>query len=58
MPVIENLVREFGSLPAVMEASIEELDDVKVSVKCAKAIKKPAPLAGAGLVIDSYNQRR
>ncbi|NLM38770.1 MAG: DNA integrity scanning protein DisA [Firmicutes bacterium] len=41
MPVIENLVREFGSLPAVMEASIEELDDVEgIGEVRAKAIKE------------------
>lgn len=40
-PVIENLVREFGSLPAVMEASIEELDDVEgIGEVRAKAIKE------------------
>jgi diadenylate cyclase len=41
MPVIENLVREFSSLPAVMEASIEELDDVEgIGEVRAKAIKE------------------
>ncbi len=41
MPVIENLVREFSNLPAVMEASIEELDDVEgIGEVRAKAIKE------------------
>jgi diadenylate cyclase len=41
MPVIENLVREFSNLPAVMEASIEELDDVEgIGEVRAKAIRE------------------
>ncbi|NLY10129.1 MAG: DNA integrity scanning protein DisA [Firmicutes bacterium] len=41
MPVIENLVRAFGLLPSIMDASIEELDDVEgIGEVRAKAIKE------------------
>jgi len=39
-PVIENIVQTFKSLPEIMEASIDELDDVEgIGEVRAKAIK-------------------
>lgn len=41
MPVIENLVARFGSLPRILEASIDELDDVEgIGEVRARAIKE------------------
>ncbi len=41
MPVVENLVRSFGSLPDILNASIQELDEVEgIGEVRARAIKE------------------
>lgn len=55
MPVIENLVRAFGGLSAVMDATIEALDDVEgIGEVRAKAIKDGLRRLREQVLVDSH----
>jgi len=55
MPVIENLVEAFGSLSAIMEATIEELDDVEgIGEVRAKAIRDGLRRLREQALVDSH----
>jgi len=55
MPVIENLVDTFGSLTAIMEATIEELDDVEgIGEVRAKAIRDGLRRLREQVLVDSH----
>ena len=55
MPVIENLVKEFGDLSTIMEASIEELDDVEgIGEVRAKAIKEGLRRLREQVLVDRH----
>ncbi|MBO8126818.1 MAG: DNA integrity scanning protein DisA [Firmicutes bacterium] len=55
MPVIENLVETFGSLPRVLDASIEELDDVEgIGEVRARAIKEGLRRLREQALIDQH----
>lgn len=55
MPVIENLVRAFSGLSAVMEATIEALDDVEgIGEVRAKAIKDGLRRLREQVLVDSH----
>lgn len=55
MPVIENLVKAFGGLSAVMEATIEALDDVEgIGEVRAKAIKEGLRRLREQVLVDSH----
>ncbi len=55
MPVIENLVKTFGSLSSVMEATIEELDDVEgIGEVRARAIKEGLRRLREQVLVDSH----
>jgi diadenylate cyclase len=55
MPVIENLVKAFGGLSAVIDATIEELDDVEgIGEVRAKAIKDGLRRLREHVLVDSH----
>lgn len=55
MPVIENLVKKFGNLSTVMEASIEELDDVEgIGEVRAKAIQEGLRRLREQVLVDRH----
>ncbi|HAI53081.1 MAG TPA: DNA integrity scanning protein DisA, partial [Firmicutes bacterium] len=55
MPVIENLVDAFGSLSAIMDATIEELDDVEgIGEVRAKAIRDGLRRLREQVLVDSH----
>jgi diadenylate cyclase len=55
MPVIENLVDTFGSLAAIMDATIEELDDVEgIGEVRAKAIRDGLRRLREQVLVDSH----
>ncbi|NLL48876.1 MAG: DNA integrity scanning protein DisA [Firmicutes bacterium] len=55
MPVIENLVKTFDGLSSVMDATIEELDDVEgIGEVRAKAIKEGLRRLREQVLVDSH----
>jgi diadenylate cyclase len=55
MPVIENLVKTFGHITTVMDATIEELDDVEgIGEVRAKAIKDGLRRLREQVLVDSH----
>ncbi len=55
MPVIENLVKEFGDLSTIMDASIDQLDDVDgIGEVRAKAIKDGLRRLREQALVDSH----
>ena len=55
MPVIENLVKTFNDLSTVMDATIEELDDVEgIGEVRAKAIKEGLRRIREQVLVDSH----
>jgi diadenylate cyclase len=55
MPVIENLVKEFGEISSVMDASIEELDEVEgIGEVRARAIKDGLRRLREQALVDSH----
>lgn len=55
MPVIENLVKSFGDLSTIMDATIEELDDVEgIGEVRAKAIREGLRRLREQVLVDSY----
>ena len=55
MPVVENLVNSFGNLSAIMDATIEELDDVEgIGEVRAKAIREGLRRLREQMLVDSH----
>ncbi len=55
MPVVENLVTKFGELSTIMDASIEELDDVEgIGEVRAKAIQEGLRRLREQVLVDSH----
>ena len=54
MPVVENLVNSFGNLSAIMDATIEELDDVEGIGEVRKAIREGLRRLREQMLVDSH----